>query len=133
MLNHLSLWHNIALPLLVIGKRQQDFEDDVIDLMQWVGLGDVMFAPPANLSGGERQRAGIARAVIRKPELLLADKPTSSVEPMMARRLLRMFIELNRLGTMILIATHDHNLLRQFRAPRLEIVGGKISGSAGAS
>ena len=91
-----------------------------------VGLGDRMHHFPSVLSGGEKQRAAIARAVIGKPELLLADEPTGNVDPQMARRLLRLFIELNRLGTSVVIATHDHQLMRQYKAPRLELHEGNV-------
>jgi cell division transport system ATP-binding protein len=121
LLDHLSTWQNVALPLRVAGKREMDYREDVTDLLQWVGLGDRMYDDPSVLSGGEKQRAAIARAVIGKPELLLADEPTGNVDPQMARRLLRLFIELNRLGTSVIIATHDHQLMRQFKAPRLEL------------
>lgn len=126
LLDHLTTWENIALPLRVVGKRVEDYREDVTDLLQWVGLGDRMHAYPSVLSGGEKQRAAIARAVIGKPELLLADEPTGNVDPQMARRLLRLFIELNRLGTSVVIATHDHQLMRQFKAPRLELHEGNI-------
>jgi len=126
LLDHLSTWENVALPLRVIGKKIGDYKEDVTDLLQWVGLGDRMHAYPSVLSGGEKQRAAIARAVIGKPELLLADEPTGNVDPQMARRLLRLFIELNRLGTSVLIATHDHQLMRQFKAPRLELHDGHV-------
>ena len=121
LLDHLTTWENVALPLRVVGKRGADYKEDVTDLLQWVGLGDRMHGHPDVLSGGEKQRAAIARAVIGKPELLLADEPTGNVDPQMARRLLRLFIELNRLGTSVVIATHDHQLMRQFKAPRLEL------------
>ncbi len=126
LLDHLTTWENVALPLRVVGKRIADYKEDVTDLLQWVGLGDRMHAYPSVLSGGEKQRAAIARAVIGKPELLLADEPTGNVDPQMARRLLRLFIELNRLGTSVLIATHDHQLMRQFKAPRLELHEGHV-------
>jgi len=126
LLEHLTTWENVALPLRVIGKRLDDYKEDVTDLLQWVGLGDRMHGYPSVLSGGEKQRAAIARAVIGKPELLLADEPTGNVDPQMARRLLRLFIELNRLGTSVLIATHDHQLMRQFKAPRLELHDGHV-------
>lgn len=126
LLDHLTTWENIALPLRVIGKNVEDYREDVTDLLQWVGLGDRMHAFPSVLSGGEKQRAAIARAVIGKPELLLADEPTGNVDPQMARRLLRLFIELNRLGTSVMIATHDHQLMRQFKAPRLELHDGHV-------
>jgi cell division transport system ATP-binding protein len=128
LLDHLTTWQNVALPLRVVDKRANvnDDKEDVTDLLQWVGLGDRMHAYPSILSGGEKQRAAIARALIRKPEILLADEPTGNVDPQMARRLLRLFIELNRLGTSVLIATHDHQLMRQFKAPRLELHDGHV-------
>jgi cell division transport system ATP-binding protein len=126
LLDHLTTWENVALPLRVVGKRPSDYREDVTDLLQWVGLGDRMHAYPSVLSGGEKQRAAIARAVIGKPELLLADEPTGNVDPQMGRRLLRLFVELNRLGTSVVIATHDHQLMRQFKAPRLELNEGHV-------
>lgn len=126
LLEHLTTWENVALPLRVVGKRVQDYREDVTDLLEWVGLGDRMYASPAVLSGGEKQRAAIARAVIGKPELLLADEPTGNVDPQMARRLLRLFVELNKLGTSVIIATHDHQLMRQFGAPKLELHEGHV-------
>ena len=126
LLEHLTTWQNVALPLRVVGKREAEYREDVTDLLQWVGLGERMDDYPSVLSGGEKQRAAIARAVIGKPELLLADEPTGNVDPQMARRLLRLFIELNRLGTSVIIATHDHQLMRQFKAPRLELHDGYV-------
>ena len=126
LLDHLTTWENVALPLRVVGRRMSDYKDDVTDLLQWVGLGERMHAYPSVLSGGEKQRAAIARAVIGKPELLLADEPTGNVDPQMARRLLRLFIELNRLGTSVIIATHDHQLMKQFKAPKLELHEGHV-------
>jgi cell division transport system ATP-binding protein len=126
LLDHLTVWENVALPLRVIGKKASDYREDVTDLLQWVGLGDRMYANPSVLSGGEKQRAAIARAVIGKPEVLLADEPTGNVDPQMARRLLRLFVELNRLGTSVVIATHDHQLMRQFKAPRIEVHRGHV-------
>ena len=126
LLDHMTTWQNVALPLRVVGKRESDYREDVTDLLQWVGLGERMDHYPSVLSGGEKQRAAIARAVIGQPELLLADEPTGNVDPGMARRLLRLFIELNRLGTSVVIATHDHQLMRQFKAPRLELHDGYV-------
>ena len=126
LLDHMTTWENVALPLRVLGKSIDEYREDVTDLLQWVGLGDRMHAAPSVLSGGEKQRAAIARAVIGKPELLLADEPTGNVDPQMARRLLRLFIELNRLGTSVVIATHDHQLMRHHRAPRMELYDGHV-------
>ena len=126
LLDHLTTWENVALPLRVMGKKQSDYREDVTELLKWVGLGDRMHAFPAVLSGGEKQRAAIARAVIGKPELLLADEPTGNVDPQMARRLLRLFIELNRLGTSVIIATHDYQLMSQFPGMHMQLENGRL-------
>lgn len=126
LLDHMTTWENVALPLRVHGKRQSEYAEDVTELLKWVGLGERMHAYPPVLSGGEKQRAAIARAVIGKPELLLADEPTGNVDPQMGRRLLRLFVELNRLGTSVIIATHDFQLLTQFPAPRLILEHGQL-------
>ena len=127
LLDHLTTFENVALPLRVRGEAESAYRSNVTELLEWVGLGQRMDAYPPLLSGGEQQRAAIARAVIGKPELLLADEPTGNVDPQMARRLLRLFIELNRLGTSVMIATHDHQLTRIHAAPRLELEAGHVS------
>ena len=126
LLDHLTTWENVALPLRVMGKKESDYREDVTDLLRWVGLGDRIDAYPEVLSGGEKQRAAIARAVIGRPELLLADEPTGNVDPMIADRLLRLFVELNRLGTSVIIATHDYGLMDQLDAPRLVLYEGHL-------
>jgi cell division transport system ATP-binding protein len=126
LLNHLNVFDNIALPLRVAGKTRSSYFDDVRDLLEWVGLGERMNAFPATLSGGEKQRAAIARAVITKPEILIADEPTGNVDPEMARKLMRLFVELNRLGATVLIASHDFALVRSLDAPVLELADGKL-------
>lgn len=126
LLDHLTTWENVALPLRVLGKQESDYREDVTELLRWVGLGHRMHSNPAVLSGGEKQRAAIARAVIGKPELLLADEPTGNVDPQMGNRLLRLFVELNRLGTSVVIATHDYGLIEQVNAPRLVLNDGQL-------
>ena len=126
LLEHLTTWENVALPLRVMGKRESDYRDDVTDLLRWVGLGDRIDSYPEILSGGEKQRAAIARAVIGRPELLLADEPTGNVDPAIGNRLLRLFVELNRLGTSVIIATHDYALMEQLDAPRLVLNDGHV-------
>ena len=96
LLDHLSTFDNVALPLRIQGKRPEDYAGDVKALLDWVGLGDKLDALPPVLSGGEKQRAAIARAVISKPDIILADEPTGNVDPSLARRLLHLFAELNR-------------------------------------
>ena len=126
LLDHLTTWENVALPLRVMGKKEADYREDVTDLLRWVGLGDRIDAYPEILSGGEKQRAAIARAVIARPELLLADEPTGNVDPAIGNRLLRLFVELNRLGTSVIIATHDYGLMEQLDAPRLVLNDGHV-------
>ena len=98
----------------------------MVELLRWVGLGERMHVLPPLLSGGEKQRAAIARALIARPDLLLADEPTGNVDPGLGRRLLRLFIELNRLGTSVLIATHDFALMDLVDAPRLVLGQGRL-------
>jgi cell division transport system ATP-binding protein len=126
LLDHLTTYDNVALPLRVAGQRESRYRTDVMDLLNWVGLADQASAFPAVLSGGEKQRIAIARAVIGKPELLIADEPTGNVDPGLARRLLHLFVELNRLGATVLIATHDPKLVQQARAPVLHLESGQL-------
>ncbi|MCA3575468.1 MAG: cell division ATP-binding protein FtsE [Aestuariivirga sp.] len=126
LLDHLSTYDNVALPLRVAGKPESAYRRDVMDLLDWVGLAQKSSSLPPVLSGGEKQRAAIARAVIAKPQLLLADEPTGNVDPVLAKRLLHLFVELNRLGTTMLIATHDRGLVRQADRPVLHLEEGVL-------
>ncbi|HCX66668.1 cell division ATP-binding protein FtsE [Parvibaculum sp.] len=127
LLGHLTTYENVALPLKIQGKREAEYRADVEELLAWVGLGDRMNATPPTLSGGEKQRAAIARAVVAQPEVLLADEPTGNVDPEMGQRLLRLFVELNRLGTSVLIATHDRALVESAGAPELVLRDGRLT------
>jgi cell division transport system ATP-binding protein len=123
LLDHLTTYENVALPLRVMGRSETGYRAEVVELLRWVGLGDRMNALPPVLSGGEKQRAAIARALIVRPELLLADEPTGNVDPSLARRLLRLFVELHKSGTAVVIATHDLSLMDQFGYARRLVVG----------
>jgi cell division transport system ATP-binding protein len=127
LLDHLSTFDNVALPLRVAGRTEASYRRDVMDLLDWVGLADQARSLPPVLSGGEKQRAAIARAVIAKPQLLLADEPTGNVDPVLAKRLLHLFLELNRLGTTMLIATHDKGLVRQAEKSVLHLEAGVLT------
>jgi cell division transport system ATP-binding protein len=126
LLDHMSTYENVALPFRVMGKDEGSYRGEVVELLNWVGLGDRMGALPPVLSGGEKQRAAIARAVIARPQLLLADEPTGNVDPNLAQRLLRLFIELNKSGTTVVIATHDISLMDQYDARRLVLHEGRL-------
>jgi cell division transport system ATP-binding protein len=126
LLDHLSAFDNVAMPLKLAGRREREYRHDVEELLSWVGLGERLNDKPATLSGGEQQRVAIARAVVAKPDLLLADEPTGNVDPDMGERLIRLFVELNRFGTTVMIATHDRALIESTRAREMRIVGGRL-------
>ena len=126
LLDHMTTFENVALPLRILGQSVQSYRAEVVELLNWVGLGERIEALPPVLSGGEKQRAAIARAVIARPQLLLADEPTGNVDPNLAQRLMRLFVELHRSGTSVVIATHDIALMDQFDARRLVLHEGRL-------
>ena len=132
LLNHLSAFDNVALPLRVAGVKRSDIKKHVVELLTWVGLKDHLEARPPTLSGGQQQRVSIARAVISRPRVLLADEPTGNIDDRMGLRLMHLFEELNKLGTTVVIATHNSHLVERMGYPKLlldegwlEIVGGR--------
>jgi cell division transport system ATP-binding protein len=127
LLDHLSVFDNTALPLRIEGRKPDTYRDDVAELLAWVGLKHRMQAMPATLAGGERQRLAIARAVVNRPEILLADEPTGNVDPDMALRILKLFVELNRLGATVLFATHDEDLVARSGMPVLHLQNGRLT------
>jgi cell division transport system ATP-binding protein len=126
LFDHLSAFDNVALPLLIKGAKKSDIANHVEELLSWVDLEERMHARPATLSGGEKQRVAIARAVINKPDLLVADEPTGNVDPSMSRKLMHLFIELNKIGTTIVVATHDDELVKNIGAPILSLSKGEL-------
>ena len=111
LIRHLSAFDNVALPLRIAGRPEAEVESSVREMLAWVGLADRASARPPTLSGGEQQRVAIARAVIARPEILVADEPTGNVDAEMAKRILHLLTALNRLGTTIIVATHDISLI----------------------
>jgi len=132
LLDHLSVLDNVLLPLTVCGQPEAAARQDAEDLLAWIGLGALLEARPPTLSGGEQQRVAVARAVIGKPSLLLADEPTGNLDERLAQRLLHLFEELNKMGTTVVIATHDKQLLSRFNYPVLRLQrqsgGGAVAG-----
>jgi cell division transport system ATP-binding protein len=130
---HLSAFDNVALPLRVAGVAERDLIKPVRDMLEWVGLAERIEARPAQLSGGEQQRVAIARAVIGRPDMLVADEPTGNVDPDMAIKLLRLFESLNRLGTTVVVATHDIHLLKKVpESLIMRLDKGRLSDPTGA-
>jgi cell division transport system ATP-binding protein len=133
LLEHLSVLDNVALPLKVSGEKPSRIKEHATELLSWVGLDDCIDALPRTLSGGQKQRVAIARAVISRPDLLLADEPTGNVDNAIAVRLLHLFEELNRLGTTVLIATHNESLMGQFDHKRYHLEGGELTAATEAA
>ncbi|MBC1183409.1 ATP-binding cassette domain-containing protein [Brevundimonas sp. WCHBH090558] len=127
LLDHLSAFDNVALPLRLTGLSEAEYADDVREMLKWVGLGRRMETRPPALSGGEKQRLAIARAVITRPGLIVADEPTGSVDAVMADKLLRLFQSLNKLGATVLIASHDKALAQRSGARVLRLEAGRLS------
>ena len=126
LIEHLSAFDNVALPLRVCGMSEKEIKKRVKELLSWVELDRHMFDKTSTLSGGEKQRIAIARAVINRPDILLADEPTGNVDNDIARKLMKLFIELNKLGTTVVIATHSDKLITDFPYPRLHLNNGAL-------
>ncbi|MGN0911873.1 MAG: cell division ATP-binding protein FtsE [Alphaproteobacteria bacterium] len=119
LLEHLSVFDNIALPLRVRGMGEKEIYKRVTELLQWVELHKSIYKVCSSLSGGEKQRVAIARAVINRPEILFADEPTGSVDAEIANKLMRLFVELNKVGTTVVLATHNEQLTSTYNYPRI--------------
>ncbi len=130
LLDHLTAFENVALPMKVAGINQNQYREDVSELLNWVGLGHRMEAKPPTLSGGEKQRVALARALVSKPDLILADEPTGNVDPVMSERIMKLFVELNKLGAAVIVATHDLHLVQSLGKPVLRISDGRLSRSS---
>lgn len=126
LLSHLSAFDNVALPLRLAHRPDAQVRADVAEMLRWVGLARRVDARPPELSGGEQQRVAIARAVITRPSLLLADEPTGNLDDAQAERLLALFGELNRIGTTVVVATHNMALLDRYPARVISIADGRV-------
>ena len=126
LLPHLSVFDNVALPLRITEESEKEIQNNVSELLEWVGLGKHQDALPETLSGGQQQRVAIARAVIARPKLLLADEPTGNLDDAIGLRLMNLFEQLNKMGTTIVVATHNQHLMDQFGHPRLLLDQGNL-------
>jgi cell division transport system ATP-binding protein len=126
LLSHLSAWDNVALPLRLAGTPESTVRADVAELLDWIGLTGKEDRRPEELSGGEQQRLTLARAVVARPALLVADEPTSELDARQARRTLALLAEMNRQGTTVVVATHSEDLPARHPARTLALEGGRI-------
>jgi len=126
LLNHLTAFDNVALPLRIQNKPEREIKSNVSELLDWVGLGDAQNSLPPTLSGGQQQRIAIARAVITRPKLLLADEPTGNLDSEMGYRLMRLFEQLNKMGTTTVIATHNQDIMERYKHSKLLLDNGSI-------
>ncbi|NCT40665.1 MAG: cell division ATP-binding protein FtsE [Alphaproteobacteria bacterium] len=126
LLPHLSVFDNVALPLRITETPEKEIQNNVNELLDWVGLGDHKDQLPETLSGGQQQRVAIARAVIARPKLLLADEPTGNLDDTIGVRLMNLLEQLNRMGTTIVVATHNQGMMNQFGHPRLILEQGQL-------
>lgn len=129
LIPHLTALENAALPLCLAGAKPSQVNEHVTELLNWVGLGDRLHAHPSELSGGEQQRVAIARAIVNKPRLLLADEPTGNVDDESAKKLMHLFLELNKMGTTIIFATHQQNIVKCYAKPILRLKNGRLVSS----
>jgi cell division transport system ATP-binding protein len=126
LLQHLSVYDNVALPLRLAGRPEGQLRTDVVEMLRWVGLARHLDARPAELSGGEQQRVAIARAVVGRPNLLLADEPTGNLDDVQAERLMQLLKEMNRLGATVVVATHNDALVKRHPGWALRLDQGRL-------
>ena len=127
LMPQLSVYDNIALPLRISNTPEAQIKNSVEELMEWVGLKDYKRSLPSMMSGGQQQRVAVARAVISKPRLLLADEPTGNLDDAIGYRILNLFEQLNRMGTTIMIATHNIRMVQRFHHPCMLLEHGNLS------
>jgi len=117
LLPHLSAYDNVALPMRISGHKEDKIKNNVEKIMDWVGLNDQINALPNTLSGGQQQRIAIARAVVSRPKLILADEPTGNLDDKIGQRIFKLFEQLNKMGTTVVIATHNVTMMQDFPHP----------------
>ena len=130
LLNHLSVFDNVALPLRILNLNKQTIEKNVNEMLDWVKLGNFANSKPLYLSGGQQQKVALARAVIHKPDIIIADEPTGNLDNEMAQKILFLFLELNKHGTTFIMSSHNEELMKYFNAkykwPILVLQNGRL-------
>ncbi len=124
----MSVFDNVAFAMHVVGASPREIRKEVSKALSAVGLGDKAHSMPMQLSGGEQQRVGLARALVNAPDLIIADEPTGNVDPNMSYEIVNMLSEINKRGTTVLMVTHDHNLVRDFKHRVIMLDKGRVVG-----
>lgn len=120
------VFDNVALPLVIAGFQHREIGKRVRAALDQVGLLNKEKSMPITLSGGEQQRVGIARAIVHKPGLLLADEPTGNLDPELSRDIMQLFARFNQVGVSVLIASHDLDLIKQMGSPSISLSNGRL-------
>ena len=128
LLNDRSVFDNVALPLLITGHNPMEGGRRVRAALDKVGLLRKEKRKPLALSGGEQQRVGIARAIVHKPPIILADEPTGNLDPELSEEIMNLFRDFNSVGVTTLIASHDRDLISRFRGRTLHLEHGRLLG-----
>jgi cell division transport system ATP-binding protein len=126
LLHDRTVFDNVALPLVILGYRRPEIARRVRAALDKVGLLHKERARPVTLSSGEQQRVGIARAVVHKPAVLLADEPTGNLDPDLSREIMNLFVQFNQVGVTTLIASHDLELITTLGKPILRLEAGRL-------
>ncbi len=131
LLHDRPIWDNVALPLVICGTPRREVDRRVRAALDQVGLSGREKSVPIELSTGEQQRVGIARAIVGKPPLVIADEPTGNLDPDLALEIMRLFKRFNDVGVTVVVASHDLHLIEQIGARRIALVAGRLAGAAG--
>ncbi len=128
LIQNMNVYDNIAYAMRVIGARENSIRKRVPYLLGLVGLNSKARSKPNQLSGGEQQRVALARALVNNPKMIIADEPTGNVDPSMAQEIMELLIEINKMGTTVIVVTHDKNLVDRFNKRVITLQDGKIVG-----
>ena len=126
LIDKMNVYDNIAFAMRAIGEPERKIKKRVNSVIELVGLSGKEKCRPNELSGGEQQRVSLARALVNKPELIIADEPTGNIDPKMSFEIMKKLVEINNRGTTVIVVTHEHELVREFGGRIIIINGGTV-------